>query len=165
MAQRNVNIGGLPVGYQPGSLGIGIDTVNLNQLRLTLSRLTDGKDINRKGRMALLEAAQPMLPAAKAGASAIADTGAFSRSIRLIATATSLSLRSSDPGAGVMEYAHPGAVARRGPNKGKPVGVPAGVPSRALWPAVDRLWPEVEQHVVDAIDSYIQDYIDYGTGR
>ncbi len=89
----------------------------------------------------LKRAAQPVLSAAKARASAIADDGTFAGSLSLgtRANGSSIVLKSSDEAAGVKEFANQGAVYRPRPddkrrNARKMAVFPVGVPRRANAP-------------------------------
>jgi hypothetical protein len=67
-------------------------------------------------------------------------------------------ISANDEGAGVIEFANPGALARKGPRVGKPVGVPRGEPPRALIRAAIENEQTVVAHIESDIDEMIERY-------
>lgn len=114
----------------------------------------------------MLEAAQPILTAARANARAIADDGTFAGSLFLKANKRGkVSLRSSDVAAGVKEFAKHGAVTRS--SKGTPlankrkllrsgIGVPAGEPPRAMYKAINEKANEVANNIDAKLDEILR---------
>lgn len=114
----------------------------------------------------LKEAAQPILTAARANASAIRDDGTFAASMRLTATKRGqVRLRSSDEAAGVKEFAKRGAVTLT--SKGTPlasarlakksgVGVPSGQPPRAMYKAINANIETVEERMAETLDRILR---------
>lgn len=110
------------------------------------------KESQRAIRDAFRTAAEPIADRARQLASAIADTGAFRDSISIQGGVSGVFLRATDPGAGPIEFARPGALATSGPGVGKPIGVPHGTPARVLFPAIDDTIDEVAENITDAVE-------------
>lgn len=114
----------------------------------------------------LLEASEPVLTAARANARAIADDGTYAGSMLLKANKRGrVSIRSTDPAAGVKEFAHQGAVTIS--SKGTPranarkrlksgVGVPAGNPPRAMYKAINENADEVARRIELRLDQILR---------
>lgn len=103
--------------------------------------------------------AKPTLAKAKGYASGLGSnpTGAYAASMSLRSRATGVKLASSDPGAGVIEFANPGAVILTGPRRGRRAPVPNGsFPPRALLRAV----LDDEDSIVRQLDEAVSRYID-----
>ena len=114
-----------------------VHTHGLRELSKTLSGAS--RDLQRDVNAGFKRAAEPVAQRARDLAYAFADSGAFASSIRIDGGRSGVFLRATDEGAGPIDFAHPGAVAVRGPNAGEPIGVPygGGSPSRALYPAIE----------------------------
>lgn len=118
----------------------------------------------------LKEACQPVLRRARANAQAIADDGTYAESIALATRKAGLQyhLKSTDPAAGVKEYAKPGAVTLRSRTnselsrtrlrKHSGVGVPhrANAP-RAMQPAIESEADEIVEAIDAAIEKTLQE--------
>ena len=135
----------------------GVDIKGLDEL-LNRLKYTD-RNLERAFKKGLKEAVQPVLNRARSRAHAIADDGTYAASLAISSRSNGAVyvLKSGDKAAGVKEFAKPGAVALKGPRKGKRVGVPhrANKP-RAMGPAVE----ESEQEVLDAIELRMQEVLD-----
>ncbi|MBQ9041587.1 MAG: hypothetical protein IJ111_02100 [Eggerthellaceae bacterium] len=118
----------------------------------------------------LKEACQPVLKKARANAHVIADDGTYAESISLATRKAGLQyhLKSTDPAAGVKEYALPGAVTIRSRTNSElsrtrlrmrsGVGVPhrANAP-RAMLPAVESEADEVRAAIEAALEKTLQE--------
>lgn len=105
------------------------------------------------------EIAKPTLAKARGYASGLgsAPTGSYAASMSLRSKRTGVKLASSDAGAGVIEFANPGAVILAGPRRGRRAGVPNGsFPPRALLRAV----LDDEDSIVRQLDEAVSRYID-----
>lgn len=110
------------------------------------------------------EIAKPTLAKARGYASGLGSnpTGSYARSMSLRSRATGVQLASSDPGAGVIEFANPGAVILAGPRRGRRAPVPNGsFPPRALLRAV----LDDEDSIVRRLDEAVSRYIDGTVGN
>lgn len=116
------------------------------------------KDANPKlhkaMRKGLKEASKPVLEKARANASRIQDDGTFASSLSIASRANGAQyvLKSTDPNAGVKEFAKPGAVGRTYRWFGKHVGVPhrANKP-RVMVPAVEDSADEVKDRIDECL--------------
>lgn len=114
-------------------------------LRETL-RLFD-RNAERTMVKAIQSTADVVVSTAKGQASGWARTGAFAGSISRRSYARGIRIVSTDPAAGVLEYAHPGATSL----SGRRVGTPAGAPNKAMTRAVERNQDYVVQRVDAAL--------------
>lgn len=149
--------------------GGGYLRVNVEGLP-SLLRFLEGSDPELRKAMqdGLADAAQPVLAKARANASRIADDGTYASSMSIAARRNGrVVLRSTDPAAGVKEFARPGAVyAPRRTDKRRnaramrsfPVGVPkrANAP-RALIPAVDDSAELVASRIAERIEQVLKE--------
>lgn len=126
----------------------------LNEVDRTLAREVRGR---------IREIAKPTLAKARsfAGGLGSSPTGSYARSLHVKTHSRGVKLASSDPGAGVIEFANPGAVILEGARRGERAGVPRGSePPRALLRAVledeDRIVREVSDAVEDLCDSVVR---------
>lgn len=116
----------------------------------------------------LREAMQPVLKKARANASKIADIDGFYRDSLSVASrkgGVEWILKSTDPAAGVKEYAFPGATVVRSRTNSKRsrtmlamhsrIGVPKGMPPRVMLPAVN----DSETEVANRIDAALAEVL------
>lgn len=117
------------------------------------------REIPKELKRGLREDAKPLLQAAKGYASGLGGTGAYSASLTMRTVSAGVRIRSGDPGAGVIEFANPGALAMSGPRRGKRVGVPGGNPPRALVKSAieheDELRDKAESRIAEVIGRYL----------
>ena len=121
------------------------------------------QELAKMFREELRDAAQPVLDAARANARVFARSGDFANSMSLRSYKNgSVRLKSSDPAAGVIEFAKRGAVTLT--SKGTPranarlakksgVGVPHGAnPPRAMYKAINEKSDEVKRQMDERIE-------------
>lgn len=107
-------------------------------------------------RDSLRQAGRKVKSDAQAQASSWARTGAFRASIGISNTQRGLKIRSTDPAAGVLEYAHAGATTL----SGRRVGTPKGAPNKAITLAVERN----EQYVLGELDRALAEVLEMVRG-
>lgn len=107
-------------------------------------------------RDSLRQAGRKVKDDATAQAASWARTGAFRASIGLSNTQRGLKIKSTDPAAGVLEYAHAGATTL----SGRRVGTPAGAPNKAITLAVERN----EQYVLGELDRALSEALEIVRG-
>lgn len=107
----------------------------------------------------LKEAMSPVLEKARANARKIQDDGTYSESLSVAQRKSGVEwvLKSTDPQAGVKEFAKPGAVVVRSRTNSKRsrtmlalhsrIGVPRGLPPRVMVPAVEASENEVRDRI------------------
>ena len=112
----------------------GILDIQITGLKETMQALKEiDAEIPRELKRGFREDAQTILQGARGYAAALGGCGQYSGSLSIRMTGEGVRIQSTDPGAGTIEFAHPGAVALTGPRRGKPVGVPlASSAPRAL---------------------------------
>jgi len=148
--------------------GLGVTIEGLDDLMAWLKE-SDPK-MKRALTRALKDAAKPVLSKARANGRAIQDDGTYAESLTIGSrkSGTQYVLKSTDPAAGVKEFAKPGAVRlsrsstqrarqRAGLSTG---GVRVGVPHRANPPRV--MVAAVEdstQEIIEGIDAALADVI------
>lgn len=135
-------------------------TVEVKNLSSVLNWLAhvDSK-LEKSMRKALKEATEPVLRKARANASAIADDGTFAGSLSIASRASGSQyvLKSTDPNAGVKEFAKPGATGRTARWRGKRVGVPhrANKPRamvKAVEDSADEVKSRIEERLAEVLD-------------
>lgn len=105
------------------------------------------------------EAARPTLSKAKGYAAGLGTlpSGHYAASLSLRKRRSGVVFASSDPGAGVIEFANPGALILAGPRKGRRAGVPHGSqPPRALLRAI----LDDEEQILQSINEAVRDACD-----
>ena len=130
---------------------------------MTFLKSADPK-LKRGVQKSLKEAMSPVLINGRANASAIADDGTFASSLRIASRMNGMtySLKSTDPAAGVKEFAHLGATYRPKPidkrrNARKMRSFPVGVPRRANAPRVMvRAVEDSTQEVLNRVDAALE---------
>ena len=113
------------------------------ELRRTLRAFDE--DAERTMVKSIQETAGKVVGDSKAQASTWARTGAFRNSITRRTYARGVRIVSTDPAAGVLEYAHAGARSL----SGRRVGTPAGAPNKAMTKAVENN----EDWIVQRVDA------------
>ena len=137
----------------------GID-IRVDGLDEAIKALGDiDRELPREVRRGIKEDARPILDDAKRYAHGIADTGAYASSLAMRAISGGVRIQSDDPGAGVIEFARPGAFYLTGPRAGRRIGVPAGGPPRALVKASEENEDVVVRDVEDRIAALIDRYL------
>lgn len=107
--------------------------------------------------------AKPTLAKARgyAGSLGANGTGRYAGSLSLKTRGSGVAWVSTDPAAGVKEFANPGAVVLTGPRAGKRAGVPLGSnPPRALLKAVLEDQEKLIQDLNKAVDRYVGEAFD-----
>lgn len=149
----------------------GKTTIKIEGLEVLIRglKLTNPK-LLKALKKSLKEACRPVLRKARANAQAIADDGTYAESIALSSRKAGLKyvLKSTDPAAGVKEYAKLGAVTLRSRTnselsrtrlrKHSGVGVPhrANAP-RAMQPAIESEADEIVEAIDAAIEKTLQE--------
>lgn len=129
-----------------------VEIDNLDEVVANLSAIAPRLARELKGE--IRDVARPTLQKARSYASGLGSvrTGAYASSLSMRDYRTGVKLASSDPGAGVIEFANPGALILTGPRAGRRAGVPHGsMPPRALIKAVIEDEESIVQHVNDAV--------------
>lgn len=98
------------------------------------------------------DAGDIVLSSARSYASGLGGSGQYASSLSMRSLAYGVRIQSGDPGAGTIEFAHPGARYLSGTRQGLRVGVPAGGPPRALVKSSE----ENEARVVALIESRVE---------
>lgn len=134
---------------------------------ITFLKSADPK-LKRGVQKSLKEAMSPVLTKARANASAIADDGTYSSSLSVSSRKGGMSyvLKSTDPAAGVKEFARHGATYRpkstdKRRNARKMRSFPVGVPRRANAPRVMvRAVEDSTDEILDRIDSALEQVLE-----
>lgn len=144
--------------------GYRVNVTGLDKLMKHLAR-TD-PEMRKAIKEGLKEAARPVLARARANAMRIADDGTYANSMAIKATTSgTVKLVSTDPAAGVKEYAKRGARYVPRPNDKRrnarkmptfPVGVPRGNPPRAMIPAVEDSVNEVSDRIAAKLEEVLR---------
>jgi hypothetical protein len=116
------------------------------------------KEVRKAVAANMRQAAEPIAKSAQSHARAISFSGDFAASIKIAGGRSGVSLVASDKAAGPIDFARPGARGLSGKWAGKPIGVPDGSPSRALYPGIEDSIDEVAQNLSDVIDAVTNDY-------
>ena len=140
-------------------------SVRVDNLDETVSVLNDiDRGMASALKREIREVAKPTLAKARGYASSLGSrpTGGYARSMSLSTKRTGVRLVAADAGAGVIEFANPGAVVLAGPRAGARAGVPHGSrPPRALRRAV----LADEDSIVGQLDEAVGRYVDGVMGR
>lgn len=140
---------------------LDVRTINLEETIASLRRAdAAGAKALKSG---IREVAKPTLAKMRGYAAGLGanPTGAFSRSISLKTRANGVAFATSDPGGGVIEFAHIGAVILTGERKGRRCPVPHGSePPRAMLKAV----LEDERDMVRGLNVLIDSMLDREIG-
>lgn len=134
-----------------------VEVINLEETITALWELDRGMASQVKAEIKRL--AQPTLAKAKGYAAGLgaSPTGSFAKTISLSTRKDGVVLRSTDPGAGVIEFANPGAIILSGVRAGRRAGVPNGSrPPRALVRAV----LEDEESLIEGLNDIVAAYCD-----
>ena len=134
-----------------------VQIINLEETIAALRKVDKGMASALKSEIRQL--AKPTLSKARSYAGSIGSnpTGRYAGSLSLKTNANGVAWVSSDPAAGVKEFANPGAIILSGPRAGKRAGVPhGGSTPRALLKAV----LEDQDKLVRDLDRAIAEYVD-----
>ena len=138
-------------------IGVNIGVKGLGEAVESLKRI-DGKLASELKR-GIKEDARPVLESARGYARALGGSGDYAASMAMRAIRDGVRIKSSDPGAGTIEFANRGAFYLSGSRAGRPVGVPAGTPPRALARAAIEREAEVRRSVEARIERTIERYL------
>lgn len=146
------------VNLAPGR--IVIHTVGLRELSRALSDFTD-REVPRTFAREMKEAGEGISVTARSHAQSFAKTGDFAGSISVSGGRSGIFLRSTDPGAGTIEFANLGAGGiGRASGKDKrrrPWGAPKSLtPARALFPGIEEELPKAEARIAEVIERMAQ---------
>ena len=138
-----------------------VEVINLEE---TIKAL---RSVDKGGASMLLseirKLAKPTLAKAKgyAGSIGVSNTGRYAGSLSLKTRGSGVAWISTDPAAGVKEFANPGALILTGPRAGKRAGVPLGSnPPRALLKAVLEDQESLIQGLNRAVEKYVDEVFD-----
>ena len=110
------------------------------------------RELLREFNKGLREDARPLFSAYRQYAGGLGGSGEYAANASMRTISEGVRITNSDPGAGTIEFANPGAFILSGPRSGQRAGVPHVSKPRALMRAVD----EHEDEVVDAAESRIR---------
>lgn len=130
-----------------------VHTHGLRELSKALSGAP--RELQRDVAAAMKHRAEPTAERARQLAWAFAASGEFASSIKIEGGRAGVFLAAKDSGAGPIEFAHPGALATTGPNRGEPIGVPygGGPPARALFPAIEQTIGDLAAGLTEQIET------------
>lgn len=118
------------------------------------------KKLEKAMRAGLKDAMTPVLDRARANARRIQDDGTFAGSLSIASRKSGVQyvLKSTDPNAGVKEFARTGAVGRTEKWHGKRIGVPhrANKP-RVMVPAVEDSADEVRKRIDERLEDVLKE--------
>ena len=118
------------------------------------------RKLEKAMRAGLKDAMSPVLERARANARRIQDDGTLADSLSIATRKSGVQyvLKSTDPNAGVKEFARAGAVGRTEKWRGKRVGVPhrANKP-RAMVPAVEDSADEVKKRITERLEEVLKE--------
>lgn len=138
-------------------------TIEVQNLDETIAAL---REVDKKSatelKKRIREIAKPTLQKARTYAHVGSNsTGAYASSLSLKTWANGIKFISSDPGAGVIEFANPGALILDGSRAGRRAGVPHGsTPPRALLKAI----LEDEESIVEKVNEEVISICDFNLG-
>lgn len=135
-------------------------SVRITNLDETIKALNEvNKSMAKDLKSAIRDIAKPTLIKARSYAHVGAhSTGHYASSLALHTLQNGVKFVSTDPGAGVIEYANPGALILTGTRAGKRAGVPHGsYPPRALLKAI----LEDENYIVQQVSQEVEKYCDF----
>lgn len=121
-----------------------IQTIGLRELSRALSDFTD-REIPRAFGREMKAAGEDLAEAARAHALSFSESGDFASSIGIYGGRSGIFLRSTDPGAGPIEFA----------GSGNP-HAPIGDPPRALFAAINDELPNIEPKIANVIERMAQ---------
>lgn len=135
-------------------------TVEVENLDETIKALNEfDKKAGAELKKRIREIAKPTLAKARTyGHVGSWSTGKYASSLSLKTWTNGVKFISSDPGAGVIEFANPGAIILDGVRAGRRAGVPHGsTPPRALLRAI----LEDEESIIEKVNEAVQDLADF----
>lgn len=140
-----------PVGVSATSDGLTVHIYGLDRLLGTLETLDP--NLKRYVKNEIHQAGLKVLNDTRANAGSFRRTGQFQGSFRMRDRKSGVRIESTDPGAGAIEFANPGAVYLRGPRYGRefPAVKRASKPRALVKASV-----EDEQYVLERVQAAIQ---------
>lgn len=138
-----------------------VEVINLDETIRALRKVDKGMASKLKSEVRSL--AKPTLAKARQYARSIGSSpsGKYAGSLSLRTNANGVAWVSSDPAAGVKEFANPGAIILSGPRKGKRAGVPQGsTPPRAMLKAVLEDQDKLIRDLNKALETYVDEEFD-----
>lgn len=138
-----------------------VEVINLEETIKALRQVDSGMASKVKSEIRRL--AKPTLGKAKGYAAGLGahPTGGYAGSLSLKTNANGVAWISTDPGAGVIEFANIGARILSGPRAGQKAGVPVGsAPPRALLKAVLEDQESIIQGLNDVLNRYVDEVFD-----
>lgn len=117
------------------------------------------RELLREFNRGLREDARPLFAAYKSYARGLGGTGQYAGNASMRTISSGVKIANSDPGAGPIEFANPGAVYLSGPRAGRRMGVPHAPKPRALMRAVDEYEPLVRDNAERRIATVIERYL------
>lgn len=135
-------------------------SIKVEGLTETLRGLRDiDRELPREVKKGLREDVRPLFAAYQSYARGLGGTGQYASNASMRTISSGVKIANSDPGAGPIEFANPGAFYLSGPRAGRRMGVPHVGKPRALMRAVDEYEDEVVERVEDRIDRVIKRYL------
>lgn len=117
------------------------------------------KGLEKELKRGLREDARPLYAAYRQYAGGLGGTGQYASNASMRQVSNGVKISNSDPGAGPIEFANPGAVYLTGSRAGKRMGVPRAPKPRALMRAVDEHEDEVREAAETRIERFIERYL------
>lgn len=136
---------------------LSIEVKGIKETKDALKRID--RELLRDFNKGLREDARPLFSAYKAYARGLGGTGEYAGNASMRTIAAGVKIANSDPGAGPIEFANPGAYYLSGPRAGSRMGVPHAPKPRALMRAVDEYEPIVRDSAERRIATVIERYL------
>lgn len=138
-------------------MSLRIEVKGIKETKDALGRID--RELVRDFNKGLREDARPLFSAYKAYARGLGGTGQYAGNASMRTIAAGVRIANSDPGAGAIEFANPGAFYLSGPRAGLRMGVPHAPKPRALMRAVDEYEPVVRDKAERRIATVIERYL------
>jgi hypothetical protein len=142
---------------------LSVEVINLEET-IEVLRDVDAGMASRLKRE-IKEIAKPTLEKAKGYARGVGSrpTGSYASSLSLATRANGVVFKSTDPGGGVIEFAHVGATILTGRRRGRTAPVPhTPGPPRALLRAILDDEGSIIQQLNEAVSSYVDEVVNVG---
>ena len=136
---------------------LSIKVEGIKETKDALKRID--RELVRDFNKGLREDARPLFSAYKAYAGGLGGTGEYAGNASMRTVAAGVRILNTDPGAGAIEFANPGAFYQNGPRAGSRMGVPHAPKPRALMRAVDEYEPVVRDSAEKRIAKVIERYL------
>lgn len=135
-------------------------SIRVEGLAETLKGLREiDRELPKEVKRGLREDVRPLFAAYQSYARGLGGSGQYAANASIRTISAGVKIANSDPGAGPIEFANPGAFYLNGPRAGRRMGVPHAGKPRALMRAVDEYEDEVRDRVESRIEKVIQRYL------